>query len=72
MTYSESARFVTALAGPPGAAVSVRVTGDTARILWNFENADPPMFIELLGAGDSVAGRWTIGVQSGPVTGRRR
>jgi hypothetical protein len=72
ITRRDTTYSVTALMGPPGSPVSVRVTGDTARIVWDFENEDPPMFIELLGAGDSLTGRWTIGTLGGTVSGRRR
>ena len=63
---------VTALEGPPGGAVSLKINGDTARILWNLGTGEPPMYVELLGAGDSVAGRWTMGALSGLVGGHRR
>ncbi|MEP6731827.1 MAG: hypothetical protein ABJE10_14365 [bacterium] len=71
ITPHDSTYSVVALQGPPGAPLSVSVTGDTARILWNLETADP-MYVELLGKGDSVNGRWSMAANSGAVSGKRR
>ncbi|HTE47793.1 MAG TPA: hypothetical protein VK636_21300 [Gemmatimonadaceae bacterium] len=71
-TQRDTTLSVMALSGPPGHAVSLRVVSDTAHIVWDLQDNEPPMFIELVGAGDSVVGIWTLGNESGPVSGRRR
>ena len=69
-TKRDSLYQVTALAGPPGAALLVRVVDDSAHILWDLEGET--MVVDLRGTGDSVTGRWYIEDQGGPIVGKRR
>jgi hypothetical protein len=69
-TQRDSLYDVTALSGPPGAALLVRVADDSAHILWDLEGST--MVVDLHGHGDSVTGHWYIEDRGGPIMGKRR
>jgi hypothetical protein len=61
---------VTAISGPPGSALLVRVVDDSAHILWDLDGAT--MIVDLRGRGDSLTGHWYIEDRGGPILGKRR
>jgi hypothetical protein len=60
------------LIGPPGQLLHLSIYGDTAHLEWSMGDGGTPMHTTLGGAGDSLAGEWSIGPQQGHVTGYRR
>jgi hypothetical protein len=69
-TQRDSRYEVTALSGPPGVALAVRVVDDSAHILWDLDGQT--MVVDLRGQGDSLTGHWYIEDRDGQVLGKRR
>lgn len=57
--------------GPPGRLEALHIAGDSAHVVWNFDNGESVMRLRLRGIGDSLTGRWQVDDRGGPVAGRR-
>jgi hypothetical protein len=62
--------LVTNVEGPPGRLISSRFTGDSAQLVWSLPT--DLMYVEVQGIGDQLTGQWTIGYQTGNLSGTRR
>lgn len=62
--------YSVSLDGPPGVLHSLRITGDSAQVVWDMR--EMLMHVHLVGDDDDLSGKWRIGNDSGTVFGTRR